>query len=406
MNAIENKNDAAGTGNRSVLIFLAILVSLGPLSIDMYVPAMPSLQVAMQTGVYQVHLTMSAYLTGFAVFHLFCGPLADRFGRIPILSTGTILFVGASLACAFSPTIEALMASRFVQGIGACVGPTLARAMARDIYGPKDSARALSLIAMIMALAPAIAPGLGAAMLKYVAWPGIFAFLAIYGLLALWLVRTKLTETLPAKQSLHFSSIISNYRSLISYRTYLCVALASALAYSGMMAFITSSGFIFISFMGVPVEYFGLIFLVIVLGYMAGSALSARLSHSMESGSVLTLGVGLAVGATAIMACLQFAFPQSLWALVAPVPIFSCAMGLTLPNATAIALEPFPLIAATASSLFGFLQMGSCALVIGLAGQLVTQSPAPLLWALIVVNLFALILVYLGLAARKRTAIS
>ena len=126
-----------------LLALLAALVALGPLSVDMSLPAMPRMMAALDTDINHMHMTLSTYLTGFAVFHLACGPLADRFGRKPILIGGTVLFVAASIGCSFSTTVEELLIYRFIQGIGACVGPTLARAVARDVFGPTRAARAL-----------------------------------------------------------------------------------------------------------------------------------------------------------------------------------------------------------------------------------------------------------------------
>ena len=135
-----------------LLGLLAALVAMGPLSVDMYLPAMPLMMRALGTDIGHMHLTLSSYLTGFAVFHLACGPLADRFGRKPVLTGGTLIFVAACIGCAQSTTVEELLAFRFLQGVGACVGPTLARTVTRDIFGPRRAARALSLIAMLMAV--------------------------------------------------------------------------------------------------------------------------------------------------------------------------------------------------------------------------------------------------------------
>jgi DHA1 family bicyclomycin/chloramphenicol resistance-like MFS transporter len=204
-----------------LLAILASLAALGPLSVDMYLPAMPAMQVALNTTVSQMHLTLSAYLTGFAVFHLACGPLADRYGRKPVLIFGTAIFVLASIGCSQAETINELLLFRVLQGIGACVGPSLARAIVRDIFGPTRAARALSILAMLMAVAPALAPTLGGAMLLFLPWPSIFVFLALYGLATIFLVLRYLRETLPEKQSLHPIEIAKNYAQLIQDPFYL-----------------------------------------------------------------------------------------------------------------------------------------------------------------------------------------
>jgi DHA1 family bicyclomycin/chloramphenicol resistance-like MFS transporter len=182
-----------------LIVLLASPVAIGPLTIDMYLPALPGMVDAFATDTARVQLTISAYLLGFSVFHLACGPLADRFGRRPVVLVGLVLYAAATVACALAETVEQLIAFRFVQGIGACVGPTLGRTIARDLYGPQGAARALALIAMIMALAPAVAPTLGSLMLEILPWPWIFLSLAAYSLLVAIIVGVKLPESVPVR---------------------------------------------------------------------------------------------------------------------------------------------------------------------------------------------------------------
>ena len=237
-----------------LLALLAALVALGPLSVDMYLPAMPAMRVALNTDISHIHLTLSVYLAGFAIFHLLCGPLADRFGRKPVLISGTVLFVAACIGCSQSDTVEELLLFRFIQGIGACVGPTLARAVTRDVFGPTRAARALSLIAMLMALAPAVAPTLGSIMLLVLPWPSIFVFLAAYGVAMIVLIQLYLAETLPRPQSMHPLAMARNYGQLFRDPLYISATFASALVYAGLLAYLSSSSFIYIDMLGVPLE--------------------------------------------------------------------------------------------------------------------------------------------------------
>jgi DHA1 family bicyclomycin/chloramphenicol resistance-like MFS transporter len=193
-----------------LLMLLAAFVALGPLSTDMYLPALPDMVSVFGSTVSRVQLTISAYLFGFSVFHLLCGPLSDRFGRKPILLLGMIIFCIASIACARVGNIEELIFWRFMQGVGACTGPTLGRAMVRDIYGPVKAAKALATMAAIMALAPAVAPIIGGWMLGFLPWSAIFWFLAAYALLAIASLALLLPESLPERQSLRPLSIVRN----------------------------------------------------------------------------------------------------------------------------------------------------------------------------------------------------
>lgn len=375
-----------------LLALLAALVALGPLSVDMYLPAMPTMMRAFDTDISHMHLTLSSYLTGFALFHLACGPLADRFGRKPVLVSGTALFVAACIGCSLSTTIEQLLLFRFLQGIGACVGPTLARAVTRDVFGPTGAARALSLIAMLMALAPAVAPTIGGVLLLVLPWESVFVFLALYGATMIALIRVYLPESLPLVQSLHPAKIARNYAELLVDPFFLTVTITSGLIYSGLLVYLASSSFVYIDMLGVPVEYFGLVFLSSVVGYMGGSACSARLSKQYDSERIMLLGVVLGVSASFLLLTCSTAWPDSVSALMLPMTLYSLAMGLVLPHAMAIALRPFPHIAGTASSLLGFIQMSLSAVASALIGQFLTTSPQPMVWMLLAISLVSLLL--------------
>jgi DHA1 family bicyclomycin/chloramphenicol resistance-like MFS transporter len=381
-----------------LLALLATLVALGPLSVDMYIPAMPAMMAALDTDVSHMHLTLSAYLVGFAVFHLACGPLADRYGRKPVLYAGLFLFVLGCLGCAGSTTINQLLVFRLLQGIGACVGPTLARTVTRDLFGASRAARALSLIAMLMALAPAVAPTVGGVMLLFLPWTSIFVFLAVYGGALTLLIRRLLPESLPRRQSLHPLAILSNYRELLTNSMYLSVTTAGGLVYAGLLAYISSSSFVYIDMLGVPVEYFGLIFLTAVAGYMIGSGISARLAHRLASEELMLGGAVLALLASAITLAAATVWPSSVFALMLPMIFYSTGLGLVLPHAMAIAMRPFPHIAGTASALLGFIQMSLSAAASALAGEFLRDTPLPMLWLMLLTTLAATVL---ALSARR-----
>lgn len=372
-----------------LLGLLAALVALGPLSVDMYLPAMPRMMEALGTDIEHMHLTLSTYLTGFALFHLVCGPLGDRYGRRPILMGGTALFVVASIGCSLATTVHDLLLFRFIQGIGACVGPTLARAVARDVFGPTRAARALSLIAMLMALAPAVAPLMGGFLLLWLPWPIVFVFLAVYGASMLVLINRFLAESLPQQQSLHPLAIARNYAHLIRHPVFILATFASACVYSGLMSYLSSSSFVYINMLGLPVQYFGLVFLTSVAGYIAGSALSARLTLSRASQQTILFGALLIVIATSCMWLGGKLAPHSVVALALPMVLYSTGMGLVLPNAMAVALSPFAQMAGTASALMGFIQMALSASATALVGAYLKDSPAPLLNFMLLVAVLA-----------------
>ncbi|MEP5765481.1 MAG: multidrug effflux MFS transporter [Halieaceae bacterium] len=373
----DSNSKPADQGSPGLLIILAAMVALGPLTIDMYLPAMPGMVDALATNTSRVQLTISSFLLGFSVFHLACGPLADRYGRRPVLLAGLALYIAASLACASADTIEELILYRFLQGIAACVGPTLGRAMARDFYGPVRAARALAYIAMIMALAPAVAPSLGGLMLQFLPWPSIFVALAVYALVLAICVGWRLPESLPAVQPLHPLSIGRNYLSLIANRDYRLTACASASMYAGMVTFLSGSSFVFIDMMQVPTQYFGSLFLTTVAGYISGSALSTRLALQRDSVQVMWLGAKLAIFGSLCMviAAETWFHPAS---IIVPMALFAMALGIVLPHSMATALRPFPHMAGTASALFGFVQMGLSSAAGVLVGLMLEDSALPM----------------------------
>jgi DHA1 family bicyclomycin/chloramphenicol resistance-like MFS transporter len=361
-----------------LLFLLAAFVALGPLSTDMYLPALPNLVDAFDAPIAQVQFTLSIYLAGFSFFHLFCGPLSDRFGRRPVLLCGMLIFFIASLGCSQSVTVGQLSFWRFIQGIGACVGPTLARAMVRDIYEPLKLPKALATMNAIMALAPVIAPIIGGLMLLFLPWTSIFVFLALYSLWAALMVIKNVPESLPEAQSIRPANIVKNYLLLLSNSRFLIAVLAASFLYAGAFAFVSGSSFILIDFMQVPTEKFGLWFAFIVVGYFLGNMFTVRYSSHFNAQSLMLSGALLALiaGLTMTLLCvLKIYHPLS---IVLPIALYTGAIGISLPQAMATALEPFAEIAGTASALMGFIQMGAASIAAAIVGTFLTGEPTPL----------------------------
>mgnify|MGYP000050049417 FL=1 len=361
-----------------LLVLLSAFVALGPLSTDMYLPALPAMIEIFDTNLSSVQLTISAYLAGFAVFHLLCGPLSDRFGRKPILIVGLVIFCVSCVGCALVTSIDELIIWRFIQGVGACTGPTLGRAMVRDIYGPVKAAKGLAYMAAIMALAPVIAPTLGGWMLSFMSWSSIFWFLGAYGLVGIIVITLLLPESLPSPQSLHPVTIIKNFVKLLVDGRFNLHVLAASCLYAGAFAFISGSSFILIDFMNVAAENFGLWFMFIVLGYMAGNLFTARFSQRFESCHLMLGGgfLGLSAGLTMVGFCLLEIYHPLM--IVLPVACYTGAVGITMPHAMAAAMAPFPAIAGTASALMGFVQMTIASFAGVSVGFFLVDEPLPM----------------------------
>ena len=388
-----------------MIFLLAATVAVSPLAIDLYLPALPSMVDAFDTSLTQVQITMSSYLAGFALFHLACGPLADRFGRRPIMMAGLSLFTITCFASTQAETIEELISLRFIQGIGACCGPTLGRAIIRDIYGPEHAAKALAYMAIIMGMAPAVAPTIGGFMLLLWPWTSMFYALGIYGLLIIILVYFALPETVPVRQSLHPVGIARNYWALLSNSHYMAMVLVCALLYSGTISFIAGASFVLIDMMGVNPEHFGFLFGFIVIGYMAGNFFCTRLSIKRSSRQIMKLGVTVTLTSGLILLISGSLIWHPL-AIMIPMAIYNTGVGIVLPHATASALKPFAHMAGTASSLQGFTQMGTASLLAGLIGLLLVDNPIPLVATVAAVAALAFLIVFLSPSEKVQADVS
>ena len=374
-----------------LLLLLAAFVALGPLSTDMYLPALPEMITFFGTSLSRVQLTISAYLLGFSLFHLACGPLSDRFGRKPILLLGMLIFCLASIGCALVTNIEQLIFWRFMQGVGACTGPTLGRAMVRDIYGPVKAAKALATMAAIMALAPAIAPIIGGWMLTFLPWPSIFWFLCVYALLAMLCLGLLLPESLPQRQSLRPARILLNYLELLRNRHYCWQILGGASIYAGAFAFVSGSSFVLIDFMSIPPSQFGFWFAFNVLGYIAGNIFVARYGSHYSRQQLVIMGssLGLLAGLVMLLFCLAGVYNPLM--IVVPMAAYTGGVGIAIPNAMAQALAPFPHMGGTASALLGFTQMALASAAGLVVGLLLGDNPLPMVLVITTCGAFSLL---------------
>ncbi|TBW56398.1 Bcr/CflA family efflux MFS transporter [Marinobacter halodurans] len=356
----------------STTVLLAAAVALGPLATDMYLPALPELGATFRADTGQVQLTLSLYMAGFALAQLICGPLADRFGRKPIMVGGLVLFALASVGCALAQGIEALTLCRFLQALGGSAGPVLGRAAVRDIHSPREAARIMALLAAIMAVAPALAPTLGGLLLTTLGWPSIFLVLAGYAVALSLVIALRLPEPLPRhyRQTLKPANLARNYWTVACNRSFQGYALINALLFSGLFAFLSGASFVLIDFLGVSPTAFGAYFSVMVFGYMAGSFLAARLGQRLSSDQMLRLGLVIAITGGTLMAGLAWAEVFTRAAVILPQMLFMIGVGMVMPQTLAGALAPFPRMAGSASALYGFIQMAAAAGAGTLVGHL------------------------------------
>ncbi|WP_286817036.1 multidrug effflux MFS transporter [Marinobacter sp. UBA3607] len=371
-------------------ILLAAAVALGPMATDMYLPALPQIGSDFGAGTDQVQLTLSLYVVGFAIAQLICGPLADRFGRKPVMIGGMVLFAVASIGCALASSIESLQMFRFLQALGGSAGPVLGRAIVRDVYQPRDAAKILAMLGGMMALAPAIAPTFGGLIVAHMDWHWIFTVMAGYALIMIAIIAIGIPEPLSQnnRQPFRLGSLLRNYRKVSADMTFVGYTLTSAAIYGGIFAFLSGSAFVLIDVLGVAPEHFGLYTAVTAGGYLLGNMTSIRLTNQLHPDQVLLYGLVTTVAAGMAMALLAWNQIYSPWAVILPQTLFMVGTGMVLPQTMAGALANHPTMAGSASALLGFIQMSAAATAGALVGHL--HDGTPLVMASIIATCGAL----------------
>lgn len=384
---------------------LTALVALGQISTSIYLPSLPSIVSELATTAERVNLTLSLSLLGFAGGQLIYGPLSDRFGRRPVLLVGLALYLASSVACVFAISIDALIGGRLVQGMTACCGPVLGRAIVRDVYGPERSAKVLAYVGAALAISPAVAPVIGGYLQVWFGWRAAFVFLAVVGaviLAAAWILLVETNSQRDAR-ALDPKGMAASYLTLLLTRTYLGYALAVAFVFAGLMAFTAGAPFVFIDVVGLSPERFGMLSLFTVSGFLIGSLAAGRWTRRFGIERLTRAGILLCVlggGAMTVFALTGF---LGIVPIIGPMMLFTAGMGIVLPTATAGAMAPFPRIAGAASALLGFVQMLIAAAASGAVGLFPPTSQLPMA-ALIAATAMAGFVAFRGLVGPSRPA--
>ena len=361
-----------------LVVILGALSMAAPLSIDIYLPAAPSIGRDLGLGPTAVVATLSAFFLGFGLGQLVWGPLGDRFGRRRPMMAGSLLYVAASLGCAAAPSGAVLILCRFVQAIGGSAAPVLAQAIVRDLFDRRESARVLSLMLLVGNLAPLLAPSVGGLVLHWSHWRMIFAVLTLFGLLAL-LGAALLPETRPpeTRRPARRRDMVVGYLGLVRDRRFLGYLFGSGLYGGGFFAWIAGSPIVFIGYYGILPEYFGLFFGAGVVAIIAANLLNRRLIARFDPDLVMRGGLIVATLA-GIAAMLVARHPAGrLWLLAPFLWCFVGSQSLVMGNAVAGALAGFPERAGMAAALMGAMRAGTGALGGLLLGWLADGTPRP-----------------------------
>jgi DHA1 family bicyclomycin/chloramphenicol resistance-like MFS transporter len=381
-----------------LLAVLVLVITLGPLCIEMFIPTMPDLAREFRTDSGLVPLTLSVYMFGFAVSHLFYGAAADHFGRRPVLSAGLLILLASTIGCALAQSLPALIGFRLLQAFGASSALIIPRAIVRDLYGPVEAARIQSHMSTAMAVAPIIAPVIGGYLVKWHSWHWVFWVIAGYGALAtagFWLL---VPESVPKRGESGFSlqTLLRNKAELLADRRFVGLLLCMLFIGCGLFAFVSLSSFVLIEHMGVQKDHFGYLYALAIVGFMIGTILSGRLHGRVPGRRLIGIGIVLAIIGAHLMFVLAATGVMRPMALIAPHFVYLVGMGLLMPQSVAAALAPVPHIAATASALMGFLQVISSAILVTVLGFFQDGGQVVIAFTMCVMSLCAL-LAYLRL---------
>ena len=360
----------------ALAVLLACLGMLGPFSIDTYLPAFTGIAAAIGATPVEMQQTLSAYLFGFAIMNLFHGALSDSFGRRPVVLWGLAVFTLASVGCAMSQHIGALVFFRAVQGMSAGAGIVISRAVIRDMFPPADAQRVMSQVTIYFGVAPAVAPMVGGFLFVHSDWHAIFWFLVAVGVV-LWVANYKLlpeTLHLSQRQPFNVRNLMRGYREMGSSARFMMLALASGIPFNGMFLYVLSAPVFLGEHLGLAPGQFYWFFMITIAGIMGGAWLSGRLAgrvkpqHQIRHGFLIMLLVSL------LNLGLNLVFtPQAWWALL-PLGIYAFGWALMVPVVTLMVLDLVPERRGMASSFQACIGSLANGLVAGVIAPLVMHS--------------------------------
>lgn len=365
-------------GYRRLAALLGALTALGPLGVDMYLPAFPAIGMDLVATPAAVQRTLATFLLGLSLGQLVMGPLSDRYGRRPPLFFGLGLFALASMGCAMAASTESLAWLRLAQALGGCAGMVVARAVVRDLCDERGAVRMMAMLMLVMGAAPILAPMLGGLLLSALGWRAIFWALAAYGAAALLLVALALPESHPPERRRRdgFVAVLAVYLQILRDRRFLSCALAGAVPMLGLFAYLVGSPHVLMGRHGLSPLQYGFAFGANAFGLILASQVIARLVRRVPPAMLLPRA--LAVCAAAGLLVPAAVATGALWPLLAALFLYLSVMGAVLPVASALAMAPMGRIAGSASAVIGTLQFGGGALVGILLGALGGGSAWPM----------------------------
>lgn len=383
---------------RGEILLLGSLTAFGAVTIDLYLPTLPIIAREFAVSPATVQLTFTAFFIGMALGQLVYGPVSDRLGRRPAILTGCVVYVVASFACAFAPSVEWLIAGRFAQALGCCAGMVVARAVVRDRYDHRDSARIFSLLTLVLAVAPLVAPTVGGWLADSISWRAVFVALALIGATIAAAVFFRLDESRSTATAAKArgESMIGAYWDLLQSRRLLGYTLVSACNGATLFSYIATAPDLVIDIWGFSQAQFGLIFAGIAVGVIGSSQVNRRLLLTYSPDRILGVASLAAIGFGVALLALALAGASD-WFILAGLFAVLTSNGFIAANALAGALNVDPLRAGTTSGLFGAANFALGAAASAIAAALHDGTPRPVA-IVICTALVAAGVAYYGLA--------
>jgi DHA1 family bicyclomycin/chloramphenicol resistance-like MFS transporter len=388
------ENPVSWRPGRSVVAILIGLTALAPLSIDMFLPSMPRMAEQFNAAPSQIQLAVTLFIISMAVSQLLFGPVSDRFGRRRTMLVGVAVYAIAGALCGFATTVTLLLIGRIVQGFAGGSGPSVGRAVVRDVYGKEETARVLATMMTVMALAPMLAPVLGGYLQVTFGWRSVFAVLGGMGALffvafAIWIPETNHKRDPTA---LDPRRLIENTLELVSNRLYLGNVLLMTMLFCGFFAFIANSSFVLIEVLKVTPDVYGYCFGFVAFGFMSGAFISGRLVKYFERRQLIRAGTMVSATAGVLLGLQAWTGTYQVLPIIGCMYLYALGGGLLSPMATAEALIPYPEKAGLASSVMGFIRtIGG-----GLSGVaylfIYDGTPNPMLYAVACSGMVGLVL--------------
>jgi MFS transporter, DHA1 family, multidrug resistance protein len=363
-----------------LILILGLLSAIGPFSIDMYLPGFPSIAKDLNTTVDYVSYSLASFFIGISFGQLICGPLLDRFGRKWPLYIGLVVYILASLGCAWSTSIESLVIFRLFQALGGCVGSVAPRAIIRDVFPLNENAKIFSLMILILGVSPILAPSVGSFTIALFGWQSVFIILTVVTALLLVAVILWLPESKQPDKTLSLKPkpILLSFYSVLKHPQFYTYAFTGAVSSAGLFAYLSGSPFVFMQLYGVTEQHYGWIFALIASGLITSSQLNTYLLRTYTSEQIMKTLLIVQTSIGSVLFTGSYFDALGLVGTIGLIFLFLSCQGFSFPNSAALSMAPFSKQAGSASALMGAIQMGLGALAAALVGFLKATSALPM----------------------------